>query len=411
MKRLLPGIILMLLPLAASALTGVSREQSIVTLAPNSAPADGSTNIGIVVTVRDASGRNLEGRSVTVRSSRPTAIDVIYPQVATTNSFGVASFSIHSSVNGSPTLTTVADGVSLPTPSPLFGSSGSAAVTNTLVSGATSAVTAQTGSALADGVTPATIYVTVRNVLGEALLGKSVTLQTSRGGQDAVVAKTNPTAEISVGIVAAVFEIRSTTQGSGTYTATVDGIRIQQQATVNFTKVAATQPTLPAVGPVYGLRPGDLVKTSDSAAIYFIGRDNRRHVFPNEHVYYSWFNAFFGIKLVSAQTLASVPQGATVRVRPGMKLVQFVTFRPGGRGLIASDPRVFALERGGALRWIRTAQVAAALYGSAWEREIVPLPETDFAQYRQGIDLIIPDSYNRALVLGSVPTINEDLGL
>jgi len=251
----------------------------------------------------------------------------------------------------------------------------------------------------------------VRNALGEALVGKSVTLQTSRSGQDAIVAKTNPTGEISVGQVAAVFEIRSTTAGSGTYTATVDGVRIQQQATVNFIKVATTQPNLPAVGPAYGLRPGDLVKTSDSSSIYYIGRDNRRHVFPNEQIYFSWFSSFFGVKLVSAQTLAGVPQGTTVRVRPGMKLVQFVSFRPGGRGLIVSDPRVFAIERGGSLRWIRTAQVAAALSGSSWEREIVALPETDFAQYRQGVDLIIPDSYNRALVLGSVPSINEDLGL
>lgn len=411
MKRFLLAFIFLLLPLAISAAASVSREQSIITLTPNAAPADGSTNIGIVVTVRDSSGRNLEGRGVTVRSSRGAAIDVIYPLSATTNSFGIASFSIRSNMNGSPALTTVAGGVSLSTPSPLFGSSGSAAVTNTLVSGATSAVTAQTSTATADGVTPATILVTVRNALGEAILGKSVTLQTSRGGYDAIVAKTNPTAEISAGMVAAVFEVRSTTAGSGTYTAIVDGVRIEQRATVNFVKAATTQPTLPSVGPVYGLRPGDLIKTSDSSAIYYVGRDNRRHVFPNEHVYYSWFQAFYGIKVVSTQTLASVPQGATVRVRPGMKLVQFISYRPGGRGIIASDPRVFALERGGMLRWIRTAQAAAALYGSAWEREIIPLPETDFAQYRQGMDLIIPDSYNRALVLGSAPSINEDLGL
>lgn len=414
MKRLLPIIvILVLFPLQTSALAPVSRDRSRVTLNPNGVPADNATNIGIVVDVRDGESNGLANRVVTARSSRGTSLDTIFPLQATTDNFGIATFSIKSGVPGSPTLSVVADGASLQAPSPVFtgsGVSGTTGVSETKISGATSVVSVFPATVAADGVSYATVTVMSRNAYGQNLVGKWVTLSSSRGNQDAIVSRTNPSAEVAAGSAVATFEIRSTTDGTSTITASSEGVTVQQRASIKFSKTLAGSAPPPAP-PVAGVGPGNIIKASNLPAVYYIGSDNRRHLFPNERVYASWFPTFFGLKTVSPATLSSIAQGANVRVKPGNNLVQFVATRADGRGFAVTDSRVYALERGGTLRWIRSPGVAVALYGTMWERQIVPVPETEFSQYRVGVDILLADSFNRALVLGSVPSISADLGL
>ena len=69
----------------------------------------------------------------------------------------------------------------------------------------------------------------------------------------------------------------------------------------------------------------------------------KRYVFPNEATYKSWYSDFSGVVTISADELASYPLAANVVVRPGTKLVKITT-----------DPKVYAVEANGVLRWVQT---------------------------------------------------------
>lgn len=129
--------------------------------------------------------------------------------------------------------------------------------------------------------------------------------------------------------------------------------------------------------------PGEVVK-ADGAALYYLGSDSKRYVFPHQNVYNSWFADFSNVKTISQSELSSYPLGGNVAVRPGVRLVQFVTNETPFR---VDDPSVYAVEEGGVLRHIASAQVASDLFGSDWESRITPQVNTLFANYTVGSQL------------------------
>lgn len=118
---------------------------------------------------------------------------------------------------------------------------------------------------------------------------------------------------------------------------------------------------------------GSLVKNASSPAVYYCGADGKRYVFPNERVYATWYANFDGIIILSDQQLAVIPLGGNITYRPGVKMVKSQT-----------DPKVYALERGGVLRWIKTPEIASALYGADWNKKIDYIPDTFFWNYSLG---------------------------
>ncbi|MCX6744945.1 MAG: hypothetical protein NTX82_05460 [Candidatus Parcubacteria bacterium] len=125
------------------------------------------------------------------------------------------------------------------------------------------------------------------------------------------------------------------------------------------------------------VKVGDLVKSAQAGAIYFIDQDNRRHVFPNDKVYMSYYPDFNNIDTLSDTTLAAIPLGSNVTMRPGTWLVK-----------IQSDPRVYAVEPYGVLRWISSEAVANALYGADWNSKIIDVESTFFINYQTGAAII-----------------------
>jgi hypothetical protein len=121
---------------------------------------------------------------------------------------------------------------------------------------------------------------------------------------------------------------------------------------------------------------GTLVKRADMSSVYFIDQDNRRHAFPNGTVYLSWFTDFSNVKTISAETLAQIPLGTNVFVRPGTYLVK-----------IQSDPKVYAVEPYGVLRWVSTEAIANSLYGPDWNKKIIDVDPTFFMNYQVGSDI------------------------
>jgi hypothetical protein len=132
------------------------------------------------------------------------------------------------------------------------------------------------------------------------------------------------------------------------------------------------------VAPAGGLQsgactPGLRVKGPASPAVYYCGRDGKRHAFPNGRVYASWFPDFVGVVSVTDAQLAGMTLGQPVLYRPGVRLVK-----------LATDPKVYAVGQGGTLRWVTTEAAASALYGTDWNKMIDDVPDTFFADYMIG---------------------------
>lgn len=130
------------------------------------------------------------------------------------------------------------------------------------------------------------------------------------------------------------------------------------------------------------LEPGDLIKLPDDSnpattvdtAVYYYGVDGLRYVFPNDKTYFTWYADFRNVKVVSAAQLGTIGIGGNVTYRPGTKMVK-----------INSDPKVYAVSRGGILRHMASEALATALYGATWNREIHDVPDSFFTNYTMGV--------------------------
>lgn len=125
-----------------------------------------------------------------------------------------------------------------------------------------------------------------------------------------------------------------------------------------------------------GVAVGQVVKSPDMSTIYFIDNDNRRHTFPNEIVFFSWYASFDEVKTVSNSTLAMIPLGSNVIMRPGTYLIK-----------IPSLPYVYAVEPYGVIRWLETEDIAQALYGFSWAARVRDVSEVFFGDYQVGTSI------------------------
>lgn len=156
------------------------------------------------------------------------------------------------------------------------------------------------------------------------------------------------------------------------------------QATQVNTPSSVVEPVVPAeeTVPYCALadcgRAGDILKSPDSSSVYFIGLDGKRHTFPNGPTLTSWsysFDQIFGLILdePTNEELAAYQIGKNMTVRPGTYMVKIV-----------HDPKVYAVEPGGILRWVASEQVASELYGDDWNKQIVDIDETFWKNYTVG---------------------------
>ncbi len=120
---------------------------------------------------------------------------------------------------------------------------------------------------------------------------------------------------------------------------------------------------------------GDLVKGS-APAVYYITTDGKRHAFPHEKIYFSWYQDFTSVKIISDTELASYALGGNVTYRPGIKMLK-----------ISSDPKVYVVDGPNILRWVTTEQAAIALYGSNWNQAVDDLSDAFFSDYSVGTDI------------------------
>lgn len=142
---------------------------------------------------------------------------------------------------------------------------------------------------------------------------------------------------------------------------------------------------------------GSLVK-GPSAAVYYVGSDGRRHAFPNEGIYRSWYSDFSGIRTLSAGEIAALPLGSNVTYRPGSMMVK-----------LESDPKTYAVDGGSVLRWVQDETVAAALYGANWNRNIHGVSDILFSNYEVGQAIADASSYSPSRARADSPTIETEM--
>lgn len=117
-----------------------------------------------------------------------------------------------------------------------------------------------------------------------------------------------------------------------------------------------------------------LIRGSGST-IYWYSSIGLRHVFPNEKTFLTWFpyHQFDRVITLSDEALASISVGHNVAYRPGSRLIKITT-----------DPKVYAVDGRGVIRWIETEAIAAALYGRNWQKYIDDVPDAFFTNYSIG---------------------------
>lgn len=140
--------------------------------------------------------------------------------------------------------------------------------------------------------------------------------------------------------------------------------------------------------------------TQEDSAVYYVGADGRRHAFTNDKAFFTWYQDFSSVKTVTADKLASIPLGANVRYRPGAKMVKFTT-----------DPKVYAVSLGGQLRWIKTEELAKALYGDAWNLKIDDLSDAFYVNYSFGDPIAAAADFSISAQTAGADKISTDLGL
>lgn len=137
-----------------------------------------------------------------------------------------------------------------------------------------------------------------------------------------------------------------------------------------------------------------LVKLQDSSTVYYVSFDYvdgdiERHAFPNEAVFYSWYEGFSDVITVTSEVLAEIPLGENMYIRPGTYLVK----QP-------YSPKTYAVEPLRVLREIASEEVAEELWGEDWNTRIIDLQDTIWVDYSIGNSIssaIYPD---RSILIG-----------
>lgn len=158
-------------------------------------------------------------------------------------------------------------------------------------------------------------------------------------------------------------------------------------------------PATLAAGTLIKLPDDANINTTTDAVVYYLGADGKRHAFPNERVFRSWYSNFNNLRVITAAQMASLPLGPIITYRPGVRMVKFQT-----------DPKTYAVARGGELRWVRTEAIARAIYGTRWNTIIDDFSDAFFTDYRFGADITSASDYSATSATAGTTTIDQDQG-
>jgi len=196
---------------------------TVVATSPASQPADGTSEITVTVTVKDADGKNIPNRSVQIFSDN--ANHQIINVTTITNASGQATFKVTSTVAGSGTITAIADGVAITDTATATFTAVTLTVDAAQSTVETTATSTQTGSSNAVVIT-----VTAKTAAGVPISGRPTTL-TGAGAATTIETLQGTTDGFGV----AIFKVTGDAAGSTTFTAVVSGVTLNTKPVVTFT--------------------------------------------------------------------------------------------------------------------------------------------------------------------------------
>lgn len=154
-----------------------------------------------------------------------------------------------------------------------------------------------------------------------------------------------------------------------------------------------------AKGSLIKIACGYYANTTDTCkAVYYYGNDGKRHVFPNEGVFYTWYRNFDDVAEVSDDFMASLTIGKNVTYRPGSVVVKF-----------DSSASVYAIEADHTLRHYTTISLLQSDYGNAWTNSLAKVPDSLFGNYTVGSVIDSTSDYDRGTAYYSVDSIDDIL--
>jgi plastocyanin len=142
---------------------------------------------------------------------------------------------------------------------------------------------------------------------------------------------------------------------------------------------------------------GDLIRGTTFSAVYYMGADGFRYVFPNDKTYFTWYSNFDNVKFLTDADLAKIQMGGNVTYKPGSKMIK-----------INSDPKTYAVSANGTLRHVGTEAIAVSLYGSSWNTKIDDVPDGFFTNYTIGDAIDSATDYSATNELAAATSINND---
>ncbi len=149
---------------------------------------------------------------------------------------------------------------------------------------------------------------------------------------------------------------------------------------------------------------GDLIRGESFSAVYYMGEDGFRYVFPNEKTYFTWYSDFSTVKQISDTQLGTIQIGGNVTYKPGVKMIK-----------INTDPKTYAVDTDGTLLWVTSESVAQAMSGSSWSTNVDDVPDGFFANYTVNGGTLSTSgevsSYRLRLASGLNQDINDDKSL
>ncbi|MBI5794677.1 hypothetical protein HZA87_06415 [Candidatus Uhrbacteria bacterium] len=132
-------------------------------------------------------------------------------------------------------------------------------------------------------------------------------------------------------------------------------------------------------------------------AVYFYGTDEKRHAFPNEKVFFTWYEDFDDVIEVTSEFMSNLSLGPNVTYHPGTKMVKFQTVRT-----------VYAVSAAGVLRAIASEDVASDLYGEDWNQRIDDISDAFLGNYSFGEGIDSSDDYDIQTQESSVAELDDN---
>lgn len=135
---------------------------------------------------------------------------------------------------------------------------------------------------------------------------------------------------------------------------------------------------------------GELITAPNLGTIYYLNRDLKRVVFPDEQTFLSWYPDFSEVKTIPQELLESFPlSGRNATIRPGTFLVT-----------IPSSPQVWMIGFPNSLFWLADGEEQVkALFGEDWASRVVDIPEYYFANYTEGVEINGTTTYPAGLLV------------